>query len=123
MRKLKKGSKKYEGKFPFKWFNYGRVGHSSAKCLYAKNESSDDEEERKIKESKSYQHKNNYKKGKHERKKNFHKKKKSLYSKEDSSSSEENDECIFDIDREEIPFMAIVEKFDATENEDKGKEK
>jgi hypothetical protein len=36
---------KYKGKFPFKCFNCGKVGHFVAKCPYAKNESSDNEED------------------------------------------------------------------------------
>jgi hypothetical protein len=32
VRRLKKGSKKYQGKFPFKCFNYGNIGHFLSKC-------------------------------------------------------------------------------------------
>jgi hypothetical protein len=50
---------------PFKCFNCGKIGHFVAKCPYAKNESSDDEEDHNIKkERKPHQ------KGKHEKKKN-----------------------------------------------------
>ena len=33
-RNIKKVSRKYKGKFPFKCFNYGEVGHFVAKCPY-----------------------------------------------------------------------------------------
>lgn len=33
MRKLKKGSGKYQAKLPFKHFNCGRIGHFASKCL------------------------------------------------------------------------------------------
>jgi hypothetical protein len=66
--KLKKGSGKYKGKLSFKCFNYGKVGNFVAKCPYAKNESSDDEEDHNIKkERKPHQ------KGKCEKKRKFHK--------------------------------------------------
>jgi hypothetical protein len=32
VRRLKKGSGKYEGKFPFKCFSCGKIGHFSSKC-------------------------------------------------------------------------------------------
>jgi hypothetical protein len=32
VRRLKKGSGKYQGKFPFKCFNYGNIGHFASKC-------------------------------------------------------------------------------------------
>jgi hypothetical protein len=36
VRKLKNGSRKYKGTFPFKCFNYGNVGHFAAKFPYEK---------------------------------------------------------------------------------------
>jgi hypothetical protein len=36
VRKLKKGSRKYKGKLPYKCFNCGKVGHFVTKCPYAK---------------------------------------------------------------------------------------
>jgi hypothetical protein len=107
VRKLKKGSGKYKGKFPFKCFNCGKVGHFAAKCPYVKNESSDDEEDHNIKKGRKH---HQYKKNKHEKKKNTYKKKKSLYSKGVSDSSEESDESIFDSDREETLFMEMETK-------------
>jgi hypothetical protein len=116
MRKLKKGSGKYKGKFPFKCFNCGKVGHFVAKCPYEKNESSDNEEDYNVKR-KHHQHKNSHKQDKHEKKKNSYKNKKSLYSKGVSDSSEESSEISFDSDREETLFMEIKTNID----EEKGK--
>jgi hypothetical protein len=42
VRKLKRGSGKYKGKLPFKFFNCGRVGNFVAKCPYEKREQIDD---------------------------------------------------------------------------------
>jgi hypothetical protein len=35
-RRLKKGSGKYQGKFPLKCFNYGKIGHFANKCPHKK---------------------------------------------------------------------------------------
>ena len=72
MTKLKKGSWKYKGKLTLKCFNYGNLRHFVVKCPYARNESSDGEEDHSIKERKSYDQKKNYKKDEHEKKKNFY---------------------------------------------------
>lgn len=45
MRILKKGSTKYKGNFPFKIFNYGRIGHYVVGCTFKEdnhNRSNDD---------------------------------------------------------------------------------
>jgi hypothetical protein len=51
--RLKKGSGKYQGKLPFKFFNYGKIGHFSSKCphkeKYQKDQNSDDEKKYKFK--------------------------------------------------------------------------
>jgi len=36
VRRLKKGSGKYQGKFPFKFFNYGKIGNFASKCAHKK---------------------------------------------------------------------------------------
>jgi hypothetical protein len=36
VRRLKKGSGKYQGKFPFKIFNCGKIGHFASKCPHKK---------------------------------------------------------------------------------------
>jgi hypothetical protein len=70
VRKFKKVSNKYKGKFPFKCFNCGNIGHFSTKRPYAKDESSDDDEDFNInKGRKNHQHKKNHKHDKNEKKK------------------------------------------------------
>jgi len=44
VRKLKRGTNKYKGMILLECFNYGKIGHFSSKCLYAKNVYSDEEE-------------------------------------------------------------------------------
>jgi hypothetical protein len=74
VRKFKKGYGKYKGKLPFKCFNCGKVGHFAAKSPYAKDESSDNEEDHNVnKGSKHHQYKNNHKQDKYEKKKNSYK--------------------------------------------------
>jgi hypothetical protein len=36
VRRLKKGSEKYQGKLPFKFFNCGKIGHFASKCPHKK---------------------------------------------------------------------------------------
>lgn len=104
MRKLKKGSRKYKGKLPFKCFNYGKVGHFTSKCPYSKNEDNNSERESKY-----------VKKGYQSKKKTFKKSGKSLYSKDHNSSTEDSDEDFFD---EEILFMVEEENMPEIEDED-----
>ena len=59
VRRLKTMSGKYQGKLPFKCFNYGKVGHFATKCPHKKKErNSADERFPKIK----YNKENKYKK-------------------------------------------------------------
>jgi hypothetical protein len=60
VRRLKKGSGRYQGKLPFKCFNYGKIGHFASKCPHKiKDQTYDDEEKNKHK--KVYKE-NNFKK-------------------------------------------------------------
>jgi hypothetical protein len=38
VRRLKKGSGKYQGKFPFKCFNCGNIGYFASKCSHKKHD-------------------------------------------------------------------------------------
>ena len=109
MRKLHKGIGRYKGKLPLKCFNCGRVGHFVAKCLYPKQEDSDNEEEPNFKENKQ-----KFKKGKGGNKQRFNKKKKVFYTKDDSSSSEKNEDG-----ESKIIFMGIKDQnFDDNNSQD-----
>jgi hypothetical protein len=44
--RLKKGSGKYQGEFPFKCFNCGKIGHFSSKCPHQKNDQNSDDEKK-----------------------------------------------------------------------------
>jgi hypothetical protein len=46
VRRLNKGSGKYQGKFPFKCFNCGKIGHFSSKCPHQKKEQNSDDEKK-----------------------------------------------------------------------------
>jgi hypothetical protein len=46
VRRLKKGSDKYQGKFPFKCFNCGKIGHVASKCTHKKKELNAEGEEK-----------------------------------------------------------------------------
>jgi hypothetical protein len=98
IKKLQKRSGKYKGKFPFKCFNYGKVGHFEAKCPYPKEDLED--EENKTKQCKKKE-KPNYKK-------KFYKGKNNFYSKEEKNSSSESS----DSDDDEVLFLGIEESND-----------
>jgi hypothetical protein len=46
VRRLKKGSGKYQGQFPFECFNCGKIGHFSSKCPYQKKDQNSDDEKK-----------------------------------------------------------------------------
>jgi hypothetical protein len=83
MKRLKKGSGKYKGKLPFKFFNYGRIGHYANKCPHkGKDQTCDDEEK--------YKHRNFFKEN------NFKKKIICVKNDDDPSDDEDNDSSIED---------------------------
>jgi hypothetical protein len=46
VRRLNKGLGKYQGKFPFKLFNCGKIGHFASKCPHQKNDQKSDDEKK-----------------------------------------------------------------------------
>ena len=92
-RKLKHGSRKYKGNFPFKCLYFGRVGNLSSTFPYKEN--SKREEDLKFgNKSQTHLKKNPYKK-------------KGLYSKEDSSPPESNCEASLENELDKYLLMAF----------------
>jgi hypothetical protein len=83
VRRLKKGSRKYKGKLPFKCFNYGKIGHFANNCAHKINDQTYDDEEK-------YKHKNFFKEN------NFKKKSLCVNNDNDPSDNEDNDSSIED---------------------------
>jgi hypothetical protein len=93
IKKLKKVSRKYKGKLPFKCFNCGKIGHFASKFSYPKEKYNDDEE---------YYNQQENKNGKSQYKNKFNKKKKNFCSKEDNISFEKSED-----DDTEVLLMGI----------------
>ena len=73
LKQLERGTWKYKGKIPLKWFRCGRIGHFASKCPYPKQDYSDEKEAS-----------GKFKKGKMGNKKKYYEKKKIIYIMEDS---------------------------------------
>ena len=101
MKKLKKGTGKFKGKLPCKYFHCGKVGYFSNKCPYPKQEESD--YERTFKENKKRKTKD---------KMNFYKNKNNFYFKDDNNSSNESEEE----EESEHIFMGIKTQDNHTKN-------
>lgn len=98
VKKVTRGSEKYEGELPFKCFNCGKIGHFSSKCPFAKSE--DINEDKRIGRRKQKEKK--LQRGGKDGNKN-----KSLYSREDSSFNEEDSNTDIDSKLDILLFMDL----------------
>jgi hypothetical protein len=96
VRRLKTGLGKYNGKLPFKCFNYGKVGHFAAKCPHKEKEQNSADEERFPR--KKYNKENKYKN-----------KKKSLCVNNDESTETSDRESSHENQEDDFMLMAIEE--------------
>jgi hypothetical protein len=94
VRRLKKGSSKYQGKFPFKCFNCGKIGHFSSKCPHKKKDQNSKGEEK-------------YKP------KIFGKKKSLCVNNDDSSEDTDSDSSC---DNKENDFMIMDKEYDGNKS-------
>jgi hypothetical protein len=83
VRRLTKGSGKYKDKFPFKCFNYGKIGHFASKCPHKRKDQTYDDEGK-------HKHKKVYKEN------NFKKKSLCVNNDDDPLDDESNDSSIED---------------------------
>ena len=86
MRRLKKGSGKYQGKLPFKCVNRGKIGHFASKCPHQKKDQNSDDE-------KKYKYKK-------------YNKKKSLVANNDNSSEDTNSDSSCEDKENDLMLMA-----------------
>lgn len=83
MKKITIGSEKHKGNLPFKFVNYGKIGHFASKYPFAKTK---DTNEGKIRSSRKGKEKKSQRGGK------VGEQNKSVYSREDRSSNEEDND-------------------------------
>lgn len=105
VRILKKGSRKYEGKLPFKYFNCGKIGHYASRCTYREDFGRRPDDNNKGRDNHRWNNRNR-------REDDRDKPKKNLCSMETYSSEEEDGED----SKEESLFLAIEEKSDERSN-------
>ena len=100
VRKLKRGTTKYKGKLPLKFFECDRIGHFSSRCPNKGNPNNTDEN--RYKKNKRYQKNKKGNNGRYDMKKN-------LYTKENNNSSDDDDSDS-DNESERVLFLAMDAK-------------